>query len=124
MPFITADQNGQSTPQHQAVARQARAAGRRSDQRRSSPAATLKDAGVKASEIDEGDLVGGDPHAQGLRDGEAVLRARAIAALTRMRLSPSARRSGQRLRASQDVLLLDATPLSLGIGTWAASSRG
>ena len=122
LPFITADQTGPEAPQHQADPRQARSAGRRSDRRRTiEPCrAALKDAGLKASEIDEVILVGGmtrmpkvietvkqffgrEPH-RGVNPDEVVAIGAAI-------------QGGVLKGEVKDVLLLDVTPLSLGIET-------
>ncbi len=122
LPFITADAVRPEAPDDEADPRQVRAAGRRSrPAHRSSPAqAALKDAGLKAGEIDEVVLVGGmtrmpkiqeivkeffgkEPH-KGVNPDEVVAMGAAIQA-------------GVLQGDVKDVLLLDVTPLSLGIET-------
>ena len=96
LPFITADQNGPKHLDHQADPREARGAGRRSDPEdgRALPRGPegCRPQGLGDQRGDPGRRH--DPHAQGHRDGEAVLRrASRIAASTRTRSWRSARRS-------------------------------
>ena len=122
LPFITADAAGPKHLTHQADPRQARGAGRRPDPAdRSSPAARRsRTPALSAGEIDEVVLVGGmtrmpkvqevvkqffgkEPH-KGVNPDEVVAIGAAIQA-------------GVLQGDVKDVLLLDVTPLSLGIET-------
>ena len=128
LPFITADQSG---PKHLNIKLTRAKLEQLVDdliQRTVGPCkAALKDAGLVPSEIDEVILVGGmtrmpkvietvkeffgrEPH-RGVNPDEVVAIGAAIQA-------------GVLQGEVKDVLLLDVTPLSLGIETWAACSPG
>ncbi len=122
LPFITADASGPKHLDHEAHARQAREPRRRSHPEDAAVPCeqAIKDAGLKAAEIDEVVLVGGmtrmpkvqevvkelfgkEPH-KGVNPDEVVAVGAAI-------------QGGVLQGEVKDVLLLDVTPLSLGIET-------